>query len=125
MIGGEEAQAFLASRPVSILPGVGPALAKSPGGGGVRPRGATSRPFRRKCSPTASGAHGLRLAQLSRGQDARAVDPESDRKGISAETTFNDDLCELAALEDRLWPCCEKGGRSLPAPAASPAARWC
>ena len=54
------------------------------------------------------GAQGLRLSRLARGQDARAVNPDSERKGVSAETTFDTDLRDLQALEDRLWPCCEK-----------------
>jgi DNA polymerase-4 len=54
------------------------------------------------------GAYGLRLTELARGQDGRAVDPSSERKGTSAETTFNSDLSDFAALEDRLQPLCEK-----------------
>jgi len=54
------------------------------------------------------GAYGLRLSQLAHAQDARLVDPEQSRKTISAETTFNDDLADIDALEDKLWPLCEK-----------------
>jgi DNA polymerase IV len=36
------------------------------------------------------------------------VKPEHDRKGMSAETTFNDDLTSVEALERELWPLCEK-----------------
>jgi DNA polymerase-4 len=54
------------------------------------------------------GEHGLRLARLSRGQDSRPVDPESERKGMSAETTFNEDLSDLAELETELWALCDK-----------------
>ena len=43
-------------------------------------------------------------SKLAQGQDARAVDPDQDRKSISAETTFNDDISGLDELEDRLWP---------------------
>ena len=107
VIGAEEAKAFLAPRPVSILPGVGPALAKSLEAVGFSKVGdlAAAAP---KTLRERFGAHGLRLSELAHGQDARAVDPTSERKGISAETTFNEDLRALAALEDRLWPCCEK-----------------
>ena len=107
VIGAEEAQAFLAPRPVSLLPGVGPALGKGLEAAGFTTVGdlATATP---KALAERFGAHGLRLSELAHGQDARAVEPESERKGISAETTFNTDLRELSALEDRLWPCCEK-----------------
>jgi DNA polymerase-4 len=36
------------------------------------------------------------------------VNPDQRRKSVSAETTFDTDLSTLGALEDRLWPCCEK-----------------
>jgi DNA polymerase-4 len=57
------------------------------------------------------GASGPRLADLSRGLDTRAVNPEGERKSISAETTFDHDLASLDDLEDRLWPLCEKVAR--------------
>jgi DNA polymerase-4 len=107
VIGAEEAQAFLGPRPVSILPGVGPAFARSLEAAGYRTVGdlAEASP---KTLAQQFGAHGLRLSALAHGQDARAVDPDSERKTISAETTFDTDLRDLQALEDRLWPCCEK-----------------
>jgi DNA polymerase IV len=107
VIGSTEAQPFLAPRPVSILPGVGPALARSLAAAGFSTVGDLSA-APPKVLAERFGAHGLRLAQLSRGEDGRPVDPESDRKGISAETTFDADLGDLTGLEDRLWPCCEK-----------------
>ncbi len=57
------------------------------------------------------GAHGLRLHQLAQGRDDRPVDPDQERKAISAETTFEDDIARVDALEDRLWPLCEKVAR--------------
>ena len=36
------------------------------------------------------------------------MNPDSDRKSVSAETTFNEDHARLTDLEDRLWPLCEK-----------------
>ena len=38
------------------------------------------------------GALGLRLIKLAQGEDARTVNPESETKSISAETTFSKDL---------------------------------
>ena len=112
VIGGEEAETFLASRPVAILPGVGPAFVKSLERDGYRTVGdlAAAEP---RALADRYGAYGLRLSQLARGRDARAVDPEEERKGISAETTFDEDLTDRAALEDRLWPLCEKVARRL------------
>ena len=107
VIGAEEAKAFLTPQSVSILPGVGPALAKSLEAAGFSKVGdlAVAAP---KVLAQRFGVQGLRLSRLAHGEDARAVDPHSERKGISVETTFNEDLRELSALEDRLWPCCEK-----------------
>ncbi|MCR6643678.1 MAG: hypothetical protein NVV62_03700 [Terricaulis sp.] len=41
-------------------------------------------------------------------QDKRCVDPDGERKSISAETTFFEDVAALERLEDILWPLCEK-----------------
>ncbi|MDB5459684.1 MAG: polymerase, partial [Caulobacteraceae bacterium] len=110
VIGGAEAKDFLATRPVSILPGVGPALHKSLELAGLRTVGDLARADARMLADK-FGAYGLRLSQLAQGQDSRAVDPDQQRKSVSAETTFDQDLSELAALEDRLWPLCEKVAR--------------
>lgn len=54
------------------------------------------------------GETGLRLYDLSHARDARPVRPDHDRRGMSAETTFNDDLTGADDLEAELWPLCEK-----------------
>lgn len=110
VIGGKSAQAFLAPKPVSILPGVGPAMAASLEKAGYRTVGDLARADA-KALAERWGAHGLRLSQLAHGQDARAVSPNEARKGISAETTFNEDLSGLADLEDQLAPLCDKVAR--------------
>ena len=51
---------------------------------------------------------GLRLARLSRGQDNRKIVPQSVAKSISSETTFNEDLGTLGALEKHLWALSER-----------------
>lgn len=110
VIGAAEAKGFLAPRPVSILPGVGPAFFKTLERAGYRTVGDLARAEPRRLADL-YGAYGLRLSQLAQGQDARAVDPDQDRKSISAETTFNEDLSEIDALEDRLWPLCDRVAR--------------
>ncbi len=112
VIGGAESQAFLASRPVRILPGVGPVLAASLEKAGYRTVGDIAAADLRDLADR-FGAHGLHLHKLAHGQDSRAVNPEQSRKTISAETTFNNDLSALSDLEDRLWPLCEKVARQL------------
>ena len=110
VIGGAEAQAFLAPRPVGILPGVGPAFVKALERAGLRTVGDLAAASPRDLADR-YGAHGLRLYELAHGRDNRAVDPDQERKGVSAETTFNLDLTGRDDLEDQLWPLCEKVAR--------------
>jgi DNA polymerase-4 len=110
VIGGLEAEAFLAPKPVGILPGVGPAMVKALEKAGYRTVGQLARADARELADR-FGAHGLRLSQLARGRDARQVDPDQARRGISAETTFEQDLTAIGPLEDKLAPLCEKVAR--------------
>jgi DNA polymerase-4 len=107
VIGAAEAVAFLAQRPVNILPGVGPAFVKTLSKAGFTLVGdlAAADP---KDLVRRFGSYGLRLYELAHARDTRGVDPDHARKSISAETTFNEDLHLLPDLEDRLWPACEK-----------------
>ena len=107
IIGAAEARGFLSERSVRLLPGVGPAFAKSLERDGFTLIGQLAS-AELKTLAQRYGAGGLRLHDLAHGRDARAVDPESERKGISAEATFGEDLSDIAALEDRLLPLCEK-----------------
>lgn len=98
---GAEAQAFLAPRPVRILPGVGPAMVASLEKGGFRTVGDLARAGARDLADR-WGASGLRLHDLAHGRDSRAVHPNEARKAMSAETTFNEDLSAREDLEDIL-----------------------
>jgi len=110
VIGAAEAKDFLSPRPVGILPGVGPAFVKTLQSDGYATVGDLAAAEPKKLADK-YGAHGLRLSQLARGHDARAVNPHEGRKSLSAETTFNIDLVSVAELEDVLWPLCEKVAR--------------
>jgi DNA polymerase-4 len=110
VIGQAEAQAFLAPKPVGILPGVGPAMVKAMAQGGLAVVGDIARAERRDLADR-FGAHGLRLYDLAHGRDSRPVDPGQARKGISAETTFFEDLQRSGDLEDKLAPLCERVAR--------------
>ena len=112
VIGGAESQAFLAPRPVRILPGVGPVMAASLEKAGFRTIGDIAAADLKELADR-FGQHGMHLHKLAHGQDARVVNPDQSRKTISAETTFNTDLSETGDLEDRLWPLCEKVARQL------------
>ncbi len=107
VIGRSETLNFLDGQPVSTLWGVGRTLQKrlERDGfdriGGLR---AASEEFLTK----RYGSIGHRLYRFSRGEDSRSVDPSGAPKSISAETTFAEDLRDVASLEQRLWPLCEK-----------------
>jgi len=104
---GSEAQQLLAPRPVSILPGVGPIFGRTLRADGFDTIGRLAEADVRDLVKR-YGDWGLRLSDLAHGRDSRPVDPEHDRKGMSAETTFNVDLSSAADLESQLWPLCEK-----------------
>ena len=104
---GSEAQQLLAPRPVSILPGVGPIFGRTLRADGFDTIGRLAEADVRDLVKR-YGDWGLRLSDLAHGRDSRPVDPEHDRKGMSAETTFNVDLSKAADLEAELWPLCEK-----------------
>lgn len=106
VIGGE-ARAFLAPKPVRILPGVGPAMVEALERAGYRTVGDLGR-VEAKVLAERWGAHGLRLWDLAHGRDSRRVNPNEGRKGISCETTFGDDLTRIEDLADKLAPLCER-----------------
>jgi len=107
VVGRANAEALLAPRPVTALPGVGPVFGKALRSDGYRSIGDLAAADVRDLVKR-YGESGLRLHDLSHARDARAVNPERDRKGMSAETTFNEDLTAAEALEVELWPLCEK-----------------
>ena len=90
VIGPEEAPDFLAGKPVAIIPGVGAAMARR-----LRAEGMlTVADLRRwtEAELTARfGVLGRRLYSFARGLDDRRVQPVSETRSISAETTFETD----------------------------------
>ncbi len=107
IIGRAEALDFLAPRSVSSLPGVGPAGAEALARHNLR-KIADIREAGEQRMRMLLGDWGGHLHALSIANDSRSVDPHGERKSISAETTFFEDVAEIAALEDILWPLCEK-----------------
>ena len=109
---GDEARAWLAQQPVTLLPGVGPALAKRLTSAGFTRLGQLASLEAREAARR-FGEDGPSLAARARGEDSRRVDPARETKSISAETTFDTDLRALPELEMPLWRLCEKLGRRL------------
>jgi len=106
VIGRHEAKAFLAEKPVSLIWGVGRALRERLEADGLHCIGQLAA-IEETDLIARYGSIGRRLYSFARGEDARAVDPDSPAKSISAETTFDDDLSEPDALRAELWPLCE------------------
>lgn len=109
---GSEAPRLLAGEPVTILPGVGPALARKLHAAGFTRLGQLAALDAREAARR-FGEDGPSLAARARGEDARRVTPEREAKSVSAETTFEADLRTPAELERPLWRLCEKLGRRL------------
>ncbi len=107
VLGRTEALDFLADKPVDFIFGVGPAFARSLGKVGIQ----TIRDVRKRSDKEMSdrfGDSGLRLVRLARAEDSRKVNPDSERKSVSSETTFSDDIADIDELKDRLWLMCVK-----------------
>ncbi len=107
VIGREETKRFLASKPVSIIWGVGNSLKAK-----LRRDGITTiehlQATDEKILISRYGAIGKRLHRLSQGVDERTVSPHTPTKSLSAETTFYENLNETRPLERHLWMLCEK-----------------
>lgn len=107
VIGKAEAIDFLTPRGVGTLPGVGPAGVDQLERHGLRRIG-DIRMLGMKPMIAKFGDWGLHLYRLSTADDPRKVDPGGERKSVSAETTFFDDISDHAHLEDILWSMCER-----------------
>ena len=114
VLGGGEAAAFLAPKPVTLIFGVGKMAQQRLARDGLRTIGDLQRAgeieLRRRY-----GAEGARLARLVRGLDDRPVKAEREAKSISAETTFDHDIADFRLLELRLWRLAEKVSARLKA----------
>ncbi len=107
LLGSCEAAAFLAPKPVSFIYGVGAAGAARLAADGYRTVADLQRASEHDLLRL-YGQEGLRLSRLSRGIDARKVDPLDETKSVSAETTFDRDIAEFRPLEQTLWELTER-----------------
>ncbi len=107
IIGLQEAQSFLKRQNVSIIWGVGTALQRK-----LKARGIITisdlLAHDQASLMKHHGVMGKRLYELARAQDNRQIKPGSAMKSVSAETTFNTDIKDVAELERILWQLCEK-----------------
>jgi DNA polymerase-4 len=107
VLGQAEAAAFLAPKPVGFIYGVGAVSAARLANDGFRLI-ADLQCAEERDLMSRYGEEGARLWRLSRGFDARSVDPARETKSVSAETTFERDICEFRPLEQYLWDLTER-----------------
>ncbi|MBM3485304.1 MAG: DNA polymerase IV [Alphaproteobacteria bacterium] len=107
IIGRAEAVPFLAGQPVDLMWGVGAQFKAHLVGDGIATI-ADLQAIDEATLVARYGTIGSRLYWFARGEDERTVNPGRERKSVSAETTFEDDIADHATLEARLWPLCEK-----------------
>ncbi|MEO0383965.1 MAG: DNA polymerase IV [Pseudomonadota bacterium] len=97
VIGRAETLDLLAPMPVRALFGVGAAMAKS-----LEKKGYATLADLQAAEPErlwrSFGEQGARLHDLASGIDPRAVRPDRERKSVSSERTFNEDIAKLDAL---------------------------
>lgn len=106
-ISAQEAPALLAPHTPGFLHGVGPKLAQKLTRDGFPTVGALQQAAQKDLIAR-YGETGLWLHERAAGRDNRRVHTDSERKSVSAETTFNTDLARLPPLEDALWKLCVK-----------------
>nr|WP_245396283.1 DNA polymerase IV [Jiella sonneratiae] len=97
IIGDAETLTFLTPRPIGLIWGVGKALEERLARDGLHRIGQLQTMDQGELMKR-YGEMGGRLWRLSRGIDARRVNPRGEAKSISAETTFNTDIDSLDAL---------------------------
>lgn len=112
LIGAEETVEFLASKPISIIYGVGKVFTQK-----LKKDGFVTIAQLQNHDPDdlakRYGEMGARLARLSRGEDKRVLSKSKGAKSISAETTFNKDIAALTPLSTHLLALCERVSERL------------
>ena len=106
VIGRAEARSFLASQPVTLLWGVGPAMQRRLAKDGITRIGQLAR-LSEDEAVNRYGRIGRRLWSCARGEDDRPVDPGREAKSISSEITLDADVADPEQLRPILWKLAE------------------
>lgn len=107
VIGAAETTDFLRPKPVKLIWGIGPVAQQSLDAAGIRTFDDLLRWDRRDLHDRFGGM-GERLYSLARGEDARRISAHTPVKGLSNETTFNDDTNDPDILDGHIWRMAEK-----------------
>lgn len=107
IIGQAETTAFLRPKSVRLIWGIGPAAQESLSNAGIRTFDDLLRWDRRELHDRFGGM-GERLYSLARGEDGRRISNNTPVKGLSNETTFNDDTADVDILDGHIWRMSEK-----------------
>lgn len=107
IIGKAETASFLANKPVRLIWGIGPVAQENLAKAGIHTFHDLTRWDRRDLHAR-FGSTGERLWHLARGEDARRVSTNAPVKGLSNETTFNDDTADADILDGHIWRMAEK-----------------
>jgi DNA polymerase-4 len=107
VIGAAETQAFLRSRPIRLIWGVGEVTQDALERAGIRTFEDLLR-WDKQDLIARFGSMGERLWHLARGQDHRRITRNAPVKSISNETTFDADTGDLDILDGHLWRMAEK-----------------
>jgi DNA polymerase-4 len=98
----DEAPDYLGPRSVRVIGGVGAQFEKKLNADGIRTVGDIQK-MDVKTLIKRYGETGLWLHNCAFGRHDRKVDPDGERKSVSSETTFNEDISDPRMLEDILW----------------------
>lgn len=107
IIGKAETTSFLRPKPVRLIWGIGPVAQQSLEKAGIKTFDDLLRWDRRDLHDRFGGM-GERLYSLARGEDGRRISAHTPVKGLSNETTFNEDTADIDLLDGHLWRMAEK-----------------
>ncbi len=107
VLGPGDARTVLADRSPTVIFGVGKTFAAKLEADGITRLGQIQQMEETELLKR-YGAMGGHVWRLARGEDSRRVDPDSEHVGMSAETTFENDIADVNELDRILWPLCEK-----------------
>jgi DNA polymerase-4 len=107
IIGKSETTEFLRPKSVRLIWGIGPVAQESLNKAGIQTFDDLLRWDRRDLHSRFGGT-GERLYSLARGEDGRRISSHAPVKGLSNETTFNEDTGNIDILDGHIWRMAEK-----------------